>query len=208
MKDEYYETNEEKAPLVIDLGLPSGTKWASCNVGASQSWECGDYYAWGETEEKEVYNDMTYLYFEGEDTDGDGFYDKDEQCIDIGEDICGTEYDVAHIKLGDGWQMPTREHFKELVVNCKREWTEFHGVKGLKFIGSNGNSIFLPAGGYCESSVIEDLGLSGCYWSSTLSTSACFNAHILLFTSNYAVWCCYCSRRIGYSVRPVKVTCN
>ena len=137
MKDEHYETNEEKMPQVVDLGLPSGTKWASCNVGASHPWEYGGYYAWGETEEKEVYNDVTYQHFKGEDSDGDGFYDKDEQCIDIGEDICATEYDVARMKLGDGWQMPTKEQFKELIDNCEREWSELHGVNGLIFIGPN-----------------------------------------------------------------------
>ena len=70
MKDEHYKTNEEKMPQVVDLGLPSGTKWASCNVGASHPWEYGGYYAWGETEEKEVYNDVTYQHFKGEDSEG------------------------------------------------------------------------------------------------------------------------------------------
>lgn len=208
MKDEYYETNEEKIPLEIDLGLPSGTKWASCNIGASQPWEYGGYYAWGEIEEKEVYNDTTYMYFEGEDADGDGFYDKNEESVALGENICGTEYDVAYMKLGDGWQMPTREQFMELVDNCNREWAELHGVKGLKFIGPNGNSIFLPAGGCRNNSVLDDFGDCGCYWSGMESTNMHYNAHNLLFSSSYAFWYGYCNRSLGHSVRPVKGACE
>lgn len=204
MKDECYESNEEKIPQVVDLGLISGTRWASCNLGASQPWEYGGYYAWGETEEKDVYNHATYRYFEGEDTNGDGFYEKDEKCENLGENICNTEYDVAHMKLGDGWQMPTREQFMELIDNCIKEWTELHGVKGLKFIGPNGNSIFLPAGGCRNGSGFDNFGDSGCYWSSMVSTHARFNAHNLLFSSSYAFWYGYCSRSIGHSIRPVK----
>ena len=204
MNDEYYEANAEKKPQVIDLALPSGTEWASCNIGASQPWEYGGYYAWGETVEKDLYNDVTYKYFEGEDTDGDGFYDEDEESADLGENICGTEYDVAHMKLGDGWQMPTNEQFMELLDNCDRKWTEFHGVKGLKFIGSNGNSIFLPAGGYRDNSVFELLGDYGCYWSGMLSAYKHFNAHNLLFCSSFAFWYGYCNRSLGHSIRPVK----
>ena len=204
MKDEYYETNEGKKLLEIDLGLPSGTKWASCNIGASQPWEYGGYYAWGEIDEKEVYNDTTYMYFEGEDADGDGFYDKDEESVALGENICGTEYDVAYMKLGDGWQMPTREQFMELVDNCNREWTELHGVKGLKFIGPNGNNIFLPAGRSRRNSGFDELDDYGCYWSGMVSKYAFFNAHNLLFTSTFACWFGYCGRSLGHSVRPVK----
>ena len=204
MKDEYYETNEGRKPLEIDLGLPSGTKWASSNIGASQPWEYGGYYAWGEIEEKEVYNDTTYMYFKGEDADGDGNYDKHVECEVLSENISGTEYDVAHVKLGDGWQMPTREQFMELVDNCNREWTELHGVKGLKFIGPNGNSIFLPAGRGRRNSGFDDLDDCGCYWSGMVSKYAFFNAHNLLFTSTFACWFGYCSRSLGHSVRPVK----
>ena len=204
MKDGYYEANEEKKPQVIDLGLPSGTIWASCNVGASQPWECGGYYAWGETEEKVVYNDVTYIYFKGKDTDDDGFYDKHEESEEIIENICGSVFDVAHMKWGDGWQMPTKEQFKELLDHCSSKWTELHGVKGLKLVGPNGNSIFLPAGGSRNHSVINDVGDCGCYWSGMLSANMHHNAHNLLFGHSYAFWYGYCNRSLGHSVRPVK----
>ena len=161
------EANMVKHPQMIDLGLPSGTKWASCNVGATQPWEYGGYYAWGETEEKEVYTDMTYKYCTGEDTDGDGWYDKQQLYDDIGiivsvQDnkeskgltirypfelfsICGTVYDLAHMTWGDSWQMPSREQFDELIECCQHEWISLNGVEGCRFTGPNGNSIFLPA---------------------------------------------------------------
>lgn len=133
----------------IDLGLPSGTLWASYNVGATKPEECGVYYAWGETQGKKIYNNDTYLY----------------KNTDIGKNIAGTDYDVAHILWGGAWVMPTQEQQKELFYKCKVERTTINGVKGCKLIGPNGNSIFMPAGGYKlddETSAIS----SGNYWSS------------------------------------------
>ena len=75
----------------VDLGLPSGTKWASCNLGATKPEECGGYYAWGETDEKDVYTEDTYKYYQN------GSY------VSLGSDISGTEYDVAHLKWGGNW---------------------------------------------------------------------------------------------------------
>ena len=87
----------EEAGEAIDLGLPSGTKWASCNVGATKPEEYGGYYSWGETEEKETYDWSTYIHCDG----------SSSTCHDLGSDISGTEYDVAHVKWGGKWCMPT-----------------------------------------------------------------------------------------------------
>lgn len=162
-------------------------------MGFLQHWRFSTMGMWwllclGETEEKDVYNDVTYQYFEGENADGDGNYDKHVECEVLSENISGTEYDVAHVKLKDGWQMPTREQFMELLKKCHREWTEFHAVKGLKLIGPNGNSIFLPAGGCRENSNLEYLGDYGYYWSSMLPKRERFNAHNLVFCADYAYW--------------------
>ena len=121
----------------VDLGLPSGTLWASCNVGATKPEEMGGYYAWGETEEKTDYTKDTYLYWSNQFNGGD----------DIGENICGTNYDVAHVKWSQGWQMPDLDQIKELLENCSHEVVEQNNVKGMKFTGTNGNSIFLPITG-------------------------------------------------------------
>ena len=132
-----HEENQDVPAEAVDLGLPSGTLWASCNVGATKPEEMGGYYAWGETEEKTDYTKDTYLYWSNQFNGGD----------DIGEDICGTNYDVAHVKWRQGWQMPDLDQIKELLENCSHEVVEQNNVKGMKFTGTNGNSIFMPITG-------------------------------------------------------------
>ena len=140
----------------IDLGLPSGTLWASCNVGATKPEEFGGYYAWGETQEKDSYTWGNYSLC----TDGDK-----NTCYEI-EDIGGTNYDVASSKLGNGWRTPSPEQLKELVEYCTYQRTNLNNVRGSKFIGPNGNSIFLPSAGYRWEDKVEYLGTSGLYMSS------------------------------------------
>ena len=177
----------------VDLGLPSGTKWASCNVGATKPEEYGGYYAWGETEEKEYYDWSTYIHC-------DGSY---STCHDLGSDISGTKYDVAHVKWGGNWCMPTKDDIKELIDNCTREWTTLNGVKGMKFTSKiNGNNIFLPAAGSRWYGVIYSAGESGDYWSSTQYPSYSDLAYSLYFDSYGAYWS-DCDRYCGRSVRPV-----
>ena len=177
----------------VDLGLPSGTKWASCNVGATKPEEYGGYYAWGETEEKEVYDESTYKYY------------KNGKYVNIGSDISGTEYDVAHVKWGGNWCMPTLEDIKELNDNCTREWTTLNGVNGKKFISkNNGNSIFLPAAGAYWSGALglKYAGGNGYYWSSTHLPDESVGAWYHLFKSDYVT---FYSNGLssGLSVRPV-----
>lgn len=178
-------------PHLIDLGLPSGTKWACCNVGASKPEASGGYYAWGETEEKTVYNWNTYLY--GNDWD---------DCVHIGDNISGTEYDVARVKWGDPWRMPSLDEMKELRDKCTREWTRLNGVNGIRVTGPNGNSIFLPAAGYRWGDNLYGYGSCGDYWSGTLYSGYEFRAYGLYFDSGDWSWYDY-SRGNGFSVRPV-----
>ena len=96
----YLKCPDNRHPHLIDLGLPSGTKWACCNLGADKPEAYGGYYAWGEIEEKTFYNEVTYQYSTGEDTDGDGWYDKNRSYKNLGSDIASTQYDVAHVKWG------------------------------------------------------------------------------------------------------------
>ena len=176
---------------VIDLGLPSGTKWASCNVGATKPEEYGGYYAWGETEEKEVYDESTYKYYQN------GKY------VNIGSDISGTKYDVAHVKWGGNWCMPTLDDINELLDNCTSEWTTLNGVKGRKFTSNiNGNSIFLPAAGGRWYGGRYYAGESGHYWSSTQLPDGSDYVYGLGFRSGNANWGNY-GRDGGQSVRPV-----
>ena len=177
---------------VINLGLPSGTKWASCNVGATKPEEYGEYYAWGETEEKETYTWDNYIHC----------YGSSSSCYDLGKDICGTEYDVAHVKWGENWCMPTADDIKELYDNCTSEWTTLNGVKGRKFTSKlNGNSIFLPAAGSRGNS-LSSAGNSGYYWSSTQNYYS-DKADDLIFYSYSTFWNANSIRCGGRSVRPV-----
>ncbi|MBR6981381.1 MAG: hypothetical protein IKH88_16315, partial [Prevotella sp.] len=143
----------------VDLGLPSGTLWANMNVGATKPEEYGGYYAWGETEEKDRSYDFTYSYYTYS-------YVKEGEYIDIGHDIAGTEYDVAHVKWGGSWRMPSLEQIKELKEYTTCFWGLINGVRGMRFIATNGNSIFLPAAGYRKGNLLDD-GNGGDYWSSS-----------------------------------------
>ncbi len=128
-----------KSVQIVDLGLTSGTKWASCNIGASSPEEFGYYIAWGETKRKKEYSEQTYfdapyLLFT---TDGNN-------CI------CGTKYDAATVLWGDEWAMPTCKQAKELYDECHWIWQDDYqstGVAGMMCVGPNGNHIFFPAAG-------------------------------------------------------------
>ena len=202
---------DDNHPHQIDLGLPSGTKWACCNVGADKPEAYGGYYAWGETEEKDVYNDVTYLYSTGEDGNGDGYYDDYhvETSFDVygvwqslGDDIAGSQYDVAQVKWGGNWQMPTTEQIEELVNNCTYGGSSMNGVKGGKFTGPNGGTLFLPAAGTRLNDKLYGASYDGDYWLSTQNPSNLYYANYLSFNSGNASWYNN-SRGTGLTVRPV-----
>lgn len=177
----------------VDLGLPSGLKWASCNVGASSPEGYGGYYAWGETEEKSDYDADTYKW-----------YIRYTGYVNIGSNISGTQYDVAHVKWGGSWRMPTLDEIKELVNNCTWKWTTYNGVNGQLVTGPNGNSIFLPAAGYRNGTYLLYRGSLGLYWSATLDEVVSFYAYLLYFRDGYYVdWNYWYYRVFGLTVRPV-----
>lgn len=182
--------NKVQTHQAIDLGLPSGTKWASCNVGANKPEEYGDYYAWGETTTKKEYTYDNYLYY------------KNGKYLNIGADISGTQYDVARAKWGGKWRIPTKDEVEELVDNCKYEWTTLNGVKGGKFTGPNGNSIFFPAAGYRWDGDLYDSGEYGNFWSSSQHPDYSGFAYGLGFYSGGTGWSSD-DRGQGQSVRPV-----
>ena len=184
---------DDQHPHLIDLNLPSGTKWACCNVGAEAPEGFGDYYAWGEREEKVIYDESTYIFGYG----GSGGPNADRE-MSIG----GTEFDVAYMEWGHSWRMPSSTQVEELLANCTSEWTTLNGVAGRRFYGDNGNSIFLPAAGMrIEDSLSYD-GKSGFYWSSTLTLFPQDKINSFSFDSeNYAP-----SSELGHyglTVRPV-----
>ena len=168
----------------VDLGLPSGLKWATCNVGASNPGDYGNYYAWGETNTKNIYtvgNCSTY-----------------NQNI---SDIAGTNRDAARQNWGGSWRMPRWSDFQELLDNCTWTWTTQNNHNCFRVSGPNGNSIFLPAAGCRDGSYSRNVGSRGDYWSSTPSGST-LSAYYLFFYSGDPGRD-RISRYFGQSVRPV-----
>lgn len=187
----YLTCPDENHPHLIDLGLPSGTKWACCNVGADKPEAYGGYYAWGETEERldENYYWDNYVHCDG------SYY----TCHDIGSDIAGTQYDVAHVKWGGSWQMPSHEQIKELIDNCTYKKSNVNGIEGGEFTAKNGNVIFLPATGFHWHSGFAYVGYYGSYWSASLESS--FYAYSL--NLNDEIHLIDYERYRGFAVRPV-----
>jgi hypothetical protein len=189
----------------VDLGLPSGLKWATCNVGATTPEEYGDYFAWGEVESKETYNWSTYKY--GTDYDqltkycSDSYYGKDD--FTDNKTVLDPEDDAATANWGGAWRMPTKAEQDELRKNCTWTWTTQNGVNGYKVTGPNGNSIFLPAAGFMYDGTLGDAGSGGIYWSSSLYIGDLSYAYGVVFFNSDNVDSDYSPRYFGQSVRPV-----
>ncbi len=147
----------------VDMGLPSGTLWATCNIGAESSEDYGDYFAWGETETKETFTWDNYAF--GKESELTKYCNNAD---------CGTvdnlltleaEDDAAVAKWGGDWKVPTYEIFKELYDNCERVLTSQNGVNGCLFTSkTNGNTLFFPVDA-------DILSVYGMYWTSSLNTA-------------------------------------
>jgi len=185
---------DNRHPHAIDLGLPSGTKWACCNVGANKPEGYGGYYAWGETETKSTYNWNTYNHCNG----------TGKTCHDLGYDIAVTDYDIAHVKWGGSWQMPSRVQIKEIVEQCNYSWITISGVKGCMFTSKkNGKSVFFPAAGVFWDNDLHYASEFANYWSSTQNPDFISHAYGPSFRSSGASWYTYGERYTGNPVRPV-----
>lgn len=180
----------------IDLGL--SVKWASCNVGADNPEEYGWYYAWGETEEKDVYSFENYQH---------GYINSEgkRKFTDIGKDIGGTEYDAATAELGDGARMPTEKELHELVSSCRWKSVTYKDVNGMLVTGPSGNSIFLPFCGYYNS--LQDYfageDMFGFYWSSNNGGAEERAIAIEFSWGDSQISMSYFPRTEGYTIRPV-----
>jgi len=168
----------------IDLGLPSGTQWASHNVGATVTEEIGGYYAWGETEEKVTYSWDNYMCTSSSDCTtsadppfADGTLSLKTQygvVYGVEGNISGTKYDVATQTWGDSWAMPTAQQYKELFNNCTRSTLRVNDVYCVEFTGPNGNSVIFPIehAGYKQNAQLvdaESILINSYYWTSELS---------------------------------------
>lgn len=190
----------------VDLGL--SVYWTTTNLGAANPEDYGDYYAWGETEAKENYGWETYKFrISGNNISNVKFskYNTEESYGEVdNKNVLDQEDDVAHVKLGGNWRMPTEKEWDELIRKCTWTWTKQNGVSGYKVSGSNGNSIFLPAAGRRRYSNPSDAISTGRYWSSSLDKYEPRNAQHLLFESDSKTIHSFGGYRcFGFSVRPV-----
>ena len=198
------DMNNSQEHEFVDLGLPSGTLWATCNVGASKPEDYGDHFAWGETKTKDVYYWDTYKHAKGiekltkycneSDCGYNGFADTltELQPID----------DPATANWGNGWYTPRKEQWDELMAHTNREGTKRNGVVGWLFTSRrNGKSLFLPAAGYRLNSGLYNAGCGGVYWSSLLGTG--YFALGLWFDSGIGNMCGHL-RYFGQSVCGVR----
>ena len=202
----------------VDLGLPSGLKWAKCNLGASKPSDYGDYYAWGETAPKADYTWATYKWMQAGQSDSkyitkytiaDGetegiWYDSSGNFIGDNKTALDAADDAATAKLGSPWRMPTIGEIQELIDNCTWTWTTQDGVEGCQVDGPNGNAIFLPAAGLRLDSGFHFAGGQGNYWSSSLYPDISKDARSLFLNSSGRHELHYYNRSIGFSVRPVR----
>ena len=205
---EYVEFSEEVEHEWVDLGLTSGTKWATCNVGANSPEGYGDYFAWGEVATKSEFTWETYKYCRFSDDHASRYLIK--YCTSgndgIRDDITELlpEDDAATVNWGSPWHMPTAKQQEELIKECSRTWTTQNGVNGILVTGPNGNTIFLPAAGCFWGKDRAEIGEVGYYWSCSLNIYDSDQAGWQFFNS--LIWESNGSygRRIGRSVRAVR----
>ena len=202
-----YEDNVEpfdKVPDVVDLGLSSGTLWATCNIGASSPEEYGDYFAWGETTPKSKYDWNSYKFGNGSSFSK---YNSADESTEL-----ELEDDAAYVILGKDWRMPTHIEELELVNECSWESVNINGISGYIITGPNGNSIFMPRGGLydgtdydCDGTKLSSVNYGGWYWSSTLNAKGSAYAQGLCFFPSLLSNVCDHERCDGHNIRPVYV---
>ncbi len=190
-------------PHMIDLGLPSGTKWACCNVGANKPENYGEYFSWGETKSKNTYDDKVYIFCNGNLSKLTKYVTKSEYGKADNKTRLEMSNDVAYARWGGSWRIPTKAQLEELETYCTCSWTTLNNVKGRKFTSrKNGRSIFLPASGWCQGSSVNERGVKGDYWSSILYESDPRFSFRYEYTSGGTKK--NATRRdLGLSVRPV-----
>ena len=196
----------------VDLGLPSGTLWASKNVGANSPEDYGDYFALGETKGyksgKVNFDINAYKWKE------DGYYEmqkNNKKLFVVSDEVeLAIEDDAAYVNRGNQWHMPNSNQIKELKEHCKWTWTTYKGARGYLVKGRNGNSIFLPAAGGRHKMSLDNEGKKGYYWSRVLKTNKSLYAFSWIFLDDMVVEhnCCnYDSYSyFGFSVRPVRIS--
>ena len=186
----------------VDLGLPSGTLWATRNVGASSPEDYGDYFAWGETTPKSYFYWNNYMW---SDDSGLELYKYNG---DDGKMVLDPADDAACANYPNG-RTPSFEQFDELMTQCSWQWTTMNDVGGVQLTGPNGNTMFLPAAGQYDCNTPIGMGSQGDYWSRNRYSGSVSGADFLYFDGYWmcGLWNCG-DRYRGRSVRPVRISQN
>ena len=185
----------------VNLGLPSGILWAVRNIGADNPEDTGEFFAWGETESKSDFSWGEYSYCEGSETTMTKYCILSPYGIIDNVLHLDDEDDVAKVRLGGAWRMPTVDEFDELINSCTWTWITQNGIKGYRVTGINGNSLFLPTTGYKDGTTLKG-STSGYYWTSSLYLDKSSHGKRLSFNSN-ATNNGQAGRHYGFTVRPV-----
>ena len=189
----------------VDLGLPSGTLWATCNIGASSPEQYGSYFAWGETKPKETYTWENYKWCKGTwDSLTKYNFQNYYGTVDNKKELEPAD-DAAQANWGLSWQMPTKAQQDELHEHCSWQWTTMNGVNGYLGTGPSGKTLFLPAAGYKDGTRIVSEGEFGYYWSHSLFYGMSLYAYNQLFFSGSNPGWDKQDRSFGLSIRPVRV---
>ena len=192
----------------VDLGLPSGKKWAKCNLGANSEEESGLYFQWGDTVgytkdqigTDKIFNWENYKWNSGSSFNPTKYVYSDNIQLYL-------EDDAVYAALGGNWRIPTKAAFQELIYNTKTEVTSINGIQGMKFNSkNNSNYIFFPFAGYTYSGSMNDVGSDFNCWSSTLSSVDNDSSWLLYGDSRgYMYLDYYFTRRYGLSIRGIYV---
>lgn len=173
----------------VDLGLPSGTLWATCNLGADTPEEFGEFFAWGEKAPKASYDRENYSFLTNRMT-------------------LSWRNDAARRRWGGRWRMPTADDWGELMEQCSWRWLPAwdgqDAVKGYRVIGPNGNSLFLPAAGDIDGMTHFGINTYGDYWSSSNYDEKPHEAQGLIFYSDGGIRIYSWDRASGHTIRPVR----
>lgn len=196
-------------PHAIDLGLPSGIKWACCNVGAKDPIQEGDHFAWGELETKKYYTEDTYkyAYYKNYGYSPNKYYliyDDKYGLLSDRLELLEREDDVAYKKWGKGWRMPTIDEFEELLSNCTLYYeTPQSGHDCHHLVGRNNKDLLVPKTGYYDGDVRETSINKSYYWSRSLVHQNCWYAYCAVFIPYKYKTDATAQRSLGLSVRPV-----
>lgn len=185
------ETNKIDGHEYVDLGLPSGTLWATMNVGATKPEGYGSYFAWGKTRAKSNFTRSSYF---------DSSFQKYRRYV---REILELEDDAAYSRWGNHWRIPTRQQWEELKSKCNWSWASLNGINGYKVWDKTWKKyIFLPAAGFYEESTLRRKDEVGCYWTSNLKNDDNLKAYYMGFGYDH-VEIFYHYRWDGHSIRAV-----